>query len=112
MKKINAILGSIMGIVGMIMFFFAQSEIASNGRYTWEKPYTEFEVQVLSCRLIGILFIIMGVIDVALFIAQRIYINKTVQEIDSFQTSVMLCPKCGLRISENTRICPKCKNEM
>ena len=59
-EKIGWIVGLIEVLVGFVFFCIAQAEISSNCRYTWRRPYTDYEQQVImtywTILFVGILY--------------------------------------------------------
>lgn len=108
MKKLKTILGSIGIIIGFALFLAAQFVISTNTRYTFERPLTQYEVQILSLKWFGILFMVFGVIDIILvFLAKKT--ESKMQNPNNLTFSSGKCPNCGLLVSNGTKICPKCK---
>ncbi len=108
MKKIKTILGSIGIIVGFALFFAAQMDISTNTRYTFTRPFTQYEVQILSLKWLGILFMVFGVLDIILVVLAKRKEGE-MQDPNNLTFSSGKCPNCGLLVSDGTRICPKCK---
>ena len=109
-KKIGWILGTIETIIGFAFFVAAQSEISSNSWYTFKKPYTEFEAQVIMTKWIGIAFLVSGIIWLALKVFQARYMDKHIQEMNSVITKGGLtkCLNCGLALTADAETCPRC----
>lgn len=109
-QKILFFISLVMLIAGFIMWVTAQMEISSNARYTWQKPYSTYEAQIILIKWIGILFFICGLLDVGAALFKIIYTNKHTHEVSGIdrQGGVTQCLKCGLAITGNVRRCPRC----
>ena len=110
--KISWIISFIFLIVGFIFYFPAKLEIMTNSHYTWNKPYTKYESEVIMTKWIGIMLLVWGIIIIVLKILQLRYTNKHVKDINQEinRGGVILCSNCGLSISADTRRCPGCGN--
>ncbi len=108
MKKFKTILGSIGIIIGFALFLSAQMVISTSTRYTFERPLTQYEIQILSLKWFGILFIIFGVLDIILVILAKKK-EAEMQDPNDLTLNSGKCPNCGLLVSDGTKICPKCK---
>lgn len=109
-RYIGWILGSVELVVGFILFVFAQIEIYGNSRYTWERPYTEYEAQVIITRWIGIVLLIWGIATIILKLIQTVYVNNHTQDINPLTQNggAIRCANCGLSLAANVKICPRC----
>ena len=109
-KTAGWIIGSLELLIGFVMFVSAQIEISTNHHYTFRKPYTEYEMQVVLLKWLGIIFLISGIIWILLKLYQANYLSKHMQEIPHFNqsNSISSCPKCGLTITGNVSTCPRC----
>ena len=112
MKKLYGIIGTICSIIGLILTLAAQTVIWSNTRYTWSRPYTQFEAETLSVKWIGIVLLISGIIDILLIVISKIYADKNIKDATIQEFADIICPNCGLRVSKTTNVCPKCKNNV
>lgn len=110
--KIGWIIGTIETIIGFACFFVAQMEISSNSRYTWRKPYSSHEAQVLMTKWIGIAFLISGIVWLGLKIYQARYTNKHTQEMNPVVKNggTTKCLNCGLALTAGAESCPRCGN--
>jgi len=63
-QLIRTIVGIALFVVGVIFYIVAQSEVLTSTRYTFSRPYTNYELSVLAIRTIGLLSVIGGVICV------------------------------------------------
>jgi len=110
--KFGWIIGTIETIIGFLCFFIAQMEISSNSRYTWKKPYTSYEAQVLITKWIGIIFLISGVIWLCLKVYQARYTDKHTQELNPVvkKGGITKCLNCGLALTADAESCPRCGN--
>lgn len=106
------ILGTLETIIGFGLFFAAQMEISSNSRYTWRKPYTSYEAQVIMMKWLGIILLVSGIIWLCLKVLQIKYTNTHTQEITPVieRGGVIKCSNCGLTLSADVENCPKCGN--
>lgn len=109
MKKFYGIMGAVCSIIGFVMTISAQMIISTNTYYTWSRPYTQFELETLSVKWIGVLLLISGIIDIAMIVISKIYTDKNVQDSTTQEFTTAVCPNCGLRVSKTTEVCPKCK---
>ena len=66
-EKIGWIVGLIEVFAGFAFFLVAQTEISSNSRYTWRRPYTDYEQQVIMTKWIGLILLIVGIIFAIIF---------------------------------------------
>ncbi len=112
MKKLYGILGAVSSIIGFVLTISSQIIIESNTRYTWTRPYTQFEAQTLSVKWIGIALLISGLIDIALIVISKMYTDKNIKDTNIQMFTDITCPHCGLRVSKTTNVCPKCKNNI
>lgn len=108
--KILWILGVAETCIGFVLFVVAQMEISSNSRYTWRKPYTSYEAQVVMTKWIGIILLISGIVWLLLKIYQLRYTNTHTQEITPLSENggSVKCPNCGLSLSADVKTCPRC----
>ena len=108
--KIGWIIGAIEVIIGFAFFLVAQMEISSDSRYTWTKPYTSYEAQVLMIKWIGIVFLIGGICWLALKVYQARYTDKHTQEMNPVvkKGGTTKCLNCGLTLIANAVSCPRC----
>lgn len=104
------ILGTIETIIGFALFWSAQMEISSNARYTWRRPYTSYEAQVIMIKWIGIILLASGIIWLCLKMFQLKYTNTHTQEITPVieKGGIITCPNCGLTLSADVENCPRC----
>lgn len=109
-KKVGWIIGTIETIIGFVCFLVAQMEISSNSRYTWRKPYTSYEAQVLMTKWIGIAFLVSGIIWLGLKVYQVRYTEKHVQEMNPVvkKGGIAKCLNCGLALTADAESCPRC----
>ncbi len=112
MKKLYGIMGAISSIIGFIFTISAQIVIESNTRYTWSRPYTQFEAQTLLVKWIGLAMLISGLIDIALIVISKVYTDKNIKDTNIQRFADITCPHCGLRVSKSTNVCPKCKKSI
>lgn len=112
MKKFKLILGGISTFIGFVMFLYGQTTIATNSRYTWTKPFTEFEAQTLIVKNIGICLLVCGILDLLLVAFSAYYTSKTTKDSNDIGVIAKKCPSCGLSVHHLTKICPKCKTEI
>ena len=63
-------------IFGIALFGAAQWEIATNSRYSFERPYTQYEIQIILYKWAGILFIVTGIILLVMNIIKQNDANK------------------------------------
>ena len=110
MKKVKLVLGFISSIVGFAMLLCARMEIATNSRYTWRTPYSQYEAGVMVVQWIGILLLVCGIIDIVVAIVAQRYVSNNVKDIDTH--TVIKCPECGIRVDSNAKICPKCNKAL
>ena len=108
--KIGWVVGTIETIVGFVFFIIAQIEISGNSRYTWTKPYTSYETQVLMVKWIGVLLLIYGIINLGLKVYQERYTEKHTQEMSSVvkRGGKSKCLNCGLALTADVECCPRC----
>lgn len=107
MKKATLIFGCISSFLGLVMVFIARIEMASNSRYTWTRPYSSYEAGFVLLQMIGILFLVWGVVDVLTYLFSVKYTSNKIQDVNTI--SIIKCPKCGISLDSKTKICPKCK---
>lgn len=108
MKKVICVIGIICVVVGFVMLLSANLEIASNSRYTWDKPYTSYEAQILMVKNLGILLLISGVIDVILTIISTAYTSRTIQDSKGTPSEFIVCPQCHCKTLKGIELCPNC----
>ncbi|MDE7424357.1 MAG: zinc ribbon domain-containing protein [Lachnospiraceae bacterium] len=111
MKKcIGWIIGTLETLMGFFMFIVAKAEISSNSSYTWSRPYTSYEAQVIITKWVGIMLLVSGVIWIGQKLYQAIYTNKHIQDINQLtqRGGAIKCASCGLGISASVDICPRC----
>lgn len=106
------ILGIFEIIIGFVLFFSAQMEISNNSWYTWCKPYSSHEMQVIMMKWIGIILLISGVVWICLKLYQTRYTNIHTQDITQMtkKGGVIKCSNCGLTLSADVENCPRCGN--
>ena len=113
MKKTTrrAILGIIEGVAGIILFAVAQGEIWTNSRYTFTRPYTDYELNIILLKWCGILLIFSAVWIFIMMVYQNNYSDKHVKDITSTAArgGSRICPACGLPVSADISTCPRCK---
>lgn len=63
-------------IAGPMMWFTVWLEMHNNMGYAWEKPYTEYEAQVIGMRWTGIVLLAYGLASMGLLAAQLRQANK------------------------------------
>ena len=109
-KTIGWIIYVIDLIVGFSLFIAAQLEISTNSRYTFHKPLTKYELQVISFKWVGILLIVCGIFELVVKLIQKNYTNKHMQEsvIGTVNKIGNICPECALPITVDTIKCPRC----
>lgn len=108
--KVGWIIGIIETIIGFTCFLGAQIEILCNSRYTWRKPYTSYEIQVLMIKWTGIIFLISGIAWFCLKVYQVRYTDKHTQDVNSVvkKGGIIKCLNCGLSLTEDAERCPRC----
>lgn len=111
-KIVFGIIGGICCIIGLACFIAAQVEINTNHYYTWTRPYTSYEAQVIITRIVGIGLLISGIIDLVLVFASIIYTHSTVQDINCQKMISTPCPTCGIQLGTAVNICPRCKTRI
>lgn len=109
---IKTFIAVIMLISGFIMWIIATMEMEANTRYTWTKPYTSYEAQVIMVKWVGILFLVYGLLDIGLSLFKIAYTNRHSQESSALTArgGATKCLQCGLAITGNVRRCPRCGN--
>lgn len=110
-NKLGWIIGIFECIIGFLMFIIAQAEIVTNTDYTWSRPYTQFEAQIILIKWLGIILILSGIIWMALKIYQIVYADKYIKDVTPLmrEGGTVKCSNCGLVISANMKVCPRCK---
>lgn len=113
-KTTKIIIGIIEGIVGMIVFALAQLEIWTNSRYTFTRPFTDYEINIIILKWVGILLILSAVCTFIMSIWQNYYSNKHIKDIPSTAAGggSKICPACGLTVSADISTCPRCKTSL
>lgn len=113
-EKIGWIVGLIEVLVGFVFFCIAQAEISSNSRYTWRRPYTDYEQQVIMTKWIGLLLLVVGIIGLGIRLYKTMYVNKHTEDINEISKlgGTVKCRKCGLIVAQNTSVCPRCGAEI
>ena len=112
-RRVFLIIGCIALFLGFVFFIVAQSEINKpHSYYNFRPPLTDYEREVIVFKIIGIVLLISGAIDVLLSIISLKYENTVTTEINSPQVFAKTCPKCGLQIDVSVRTCPRCKNRI
>lgn len=111
LKKFKTILGSISLIVGFAFFLTAQMVISTTEKYTFTKPFTKYELQILSYKWIGIVLIISGILDIILVVLAKKK-EAEMKDPSNLTISSVRCPNCGLTLSSSTKVCPKCKTNL
>ena len=108
--KFGWIIGTIETIIGFIFFIISQVEVSSNSGYTWSKPYSTYEAQVIMLKWIGIILFISGIFWFILNLCQSSYTNKHTQEVNKItkKGGVLKCSNCGLTFTASTKQCPRC----
>mgnify|MGYP004463093753 FL=1 len=86
-------------ILGIALLGAAQWEIATNSRYSFERPYTQYEIQIILYKWAGILFIVTGIILLVMNIIQHNNPNKYGQSLKtkSFKESNMNIKPQGIK---------------
>jgi len=112
MKKFLTITGIIETIIGFIMFISTQLIISVEDNYTWTKPYTQFEAQVLIFKIIGTVLLIWGIINLVMVAVSKYYLQKTEKDVNAVSSTSKICPKCGLSVHKSTTKCPKCQQNL
>lgn len=107
MKKFMGIIGGIIMFAGLIMFVFAQTMISSN-----PYPWMGTDPQWAALRVIGIVALLWGLVDVIIYFVSLAYTSKTEVDINNTALTTTACPFCGLQVSKDTTVCPKCKNKI
>ncbi len=109
-EKIRWLIGITEILAGFAFFIVAQAEMASNSRYTWRRPYTDYEQQVIITKWVGLALLIAGIIDVGIRLYKLMYTNKHTEEINELTKlgGVVRCTKCRLAVAANTKTCPRC----
>lgn len=108
MKKVICAIGVICLAIGLAMWVSSNMEIAAHTRYTWEKPYTQFEAQVLATKYIGIVLLISGAVDILLTIISTAYTSRTIQDKQGNPAEFLICPKCHCKTITGNASCPNC----
>lgn len=98
-------------IIGAVLFLAAQIEISTNSRYTFRKPLTNYETQVITMKWCGVIFLVSGIVWLIIKIFQSAYVNKHVQENmnnGAMYQKATICPGCGLQVASSAVPCPRC----
>lgn len=113
-EKMGWIVGLIEVFAGFAFFVVAQTEISSNSRYTWRRPYTDYEQQVIMTKWIGLILLIVGITGLGIRVYKTMYTNKHTQEINEITKlgGTVNCQKCGLTVAQNVSVCPRCGTEI
>lgn len=108
--KILWILGTVQAVIGFALFLTAQLEISGNPWYTWHRPYSSYEAQIIMMKWIGIILLISGISILGLKLYQLRYTSTHTQEITPVtkRGGSITCPGCGLTLSANIATCPRC----
>lgn len=112
MKKVICVLGIIGVMIGFALLVSANIEIDTNSHYTWRRPYTEYEMQVLAIKNIGIALLVSGAIDVILCGISSWYTSKTIQSTSAAQSSFVVCQGCQCKLSKELMYCPNCGRQL
>lgn len=108
MKKVVCVVGVICVILGFALLVSANIEIATNSRYTWERPYSNYEMEVLTVKYAGIAILISGAIDVILTVISTIYTAQTIQDKKEDSKAFLVCPACHCKTMQGATFCPNC----
>lgn len=108
MKKVICAVGIICVILGFALFVSANIEIATNSRYTWTRPYTSYEMEVLIAKYVGIGLLISGIIDLILTAISTVYTTKTIQDKNANPETFLVCPVCHCKTMKGAAFCPSC----
>ena len=108
------ILSALEIVIGLVLFLSAQVEISSNPWYSWRRPYTPYEAQIILVKWIGIFLVISGIVWLCLKIYQLRYTDAHTQEISPTEGKggIVKCSNCGLTLSSAAESCPRCGNAM
>lgn len=108
--KIIWLIGIIALVIGVPVFMDAQDKISNNPFFTWSRPYTSYEEQVMQSRWFGIMLIVLGVVCIGSEVYRKIYTNKHVKNVDQLMQKggYVKCADCGLAISADVKVCPRC----
>ncbi|MCL0184476.1 hypothetical protein M2T59_30080, partial [Klebsiella pneumoniae] len=72
--------------------------------YTFHKPFTNYELQVILFKWVGILLIVCGIFELVVKLIQKNYTNKHMQDsvIGTVNKTGNICPECALPITVDT----------
>jgi hypothetical protein len=100
-------------IIGFILFNSAQNEISNSFGYTWRSSYTEYDSQVIATKWLGIILMVAAVINIGLKVYQEKYGKDPIHMSDNIGlTNSVKCTQCGLILTKDTKICPRCENNI
>lgn len=114
MKKLKDVVAWILNVYviafGFSLFQSAQSEISSNPWYTWRRPYSSYEQEVITTRWIGLVLLIAGLIFLLFRLFMTMYNNRHIEEATPMarKDGTIKCSVCGLELVANTKTCPRC----
>ena len=96
--------------IGFILFITAQMEISGDSSYSWRRPYSDYEQQVITTKWIGLVLLIGGGIWLGIRIYQYVYVNKHTQDLNEIAKlgGIAKCQTCGLTVTQNLTFCPRC----
>ena len=115
-RKTKAIVGIISLAVGLIIWMAALGEMADHPFYSFTPPYTQYEAGVILRKFLGIILVASGAVDLVMVAISRAHEDRNVRTPYDAEgiglSTYSKCPKCGLKIGNTTKVCPKCRTNL
>mgnify|MGYP003107718843 FL=1 len=100
----------ILGIFGVSGSVVTIKNDLQNYYYTYSSPYTSHETTMLTLLFICMVMLMLG-IAVIIFTVLKKRNEDQLNKVNNYGnngTIKNVCPNCGLNLSDNATICPKC----
>lgn len=103
----------VIGIIDLLIGFVLVTATAiykSKPGFEWSKDRSVTE----ALQIVGIICLISGILEIALKLFQARYINTHTQEMNASveRGGTVGCPGCGLTVSADATICPRCGRQL
>lgn len=91
-------------------FYYRTDGNIRDSSYSWRRPYSDYEQQVITTKWIGLVLLIGGGIWLGIRIYQYVYVNKHTQDLNEIAKlgGIAKCQTCGLTVTQNLTFCPRC----
>ena len=110
----NIIVGSILMIIGAFGTVGTFFTISNDRGYTYNPPFTNHEITMLTMFAISIIVLLGGILTVIFSVIKNRNANK-LKELTSIQINSHIsgkCPKCSLNVSDDCAVCPRCGEKL